>query len=131
MHSIDAQLALRSATCRVRELRGNNPAFSAGSSPASSPATASTDISARQRSTDEPLASPRRAGASRSASGGDEDIIKWHRRHLEELTRLVDEELQLLEKADRGEIKGAKYREMLNDILIDEAMLFSNMPKLE
>jgi hypothetical protein len=64
-----------------------------------------------------------------AASAADEDILRWHRNHLAELTRLVDEELKLLKRHDRGEVKGARYRAALNDVLIDEAMLFRDMPK--
>jgi hypothetical protein len=66
-------------------------------------------------------------GAAESAA--DEDILRWHRNHLAELTRLVDEELKLLERHDRGEVKGARYRAALNDVLIDEAMLFRDILK--
>jgi hypothetical protein len=106
----------------VRELRGHNPSFSSPP-PASSPTTPQGGgLGPRQRSTDG-------APATTPSGGGDDEILRWHRHHLEELTRLVDEELQLLEKVDRGEITGARYRAALNDILIDEAMLFANMPK--
>jgi hypothetical protein len=112
----------------VRELRGHNPSFSSPP-PASSPSTpqGGGGLGPRQRSTDSapPTTSPSGGGGS----GSDDEILRWHRHHLEELTRLVDEELQLLEKVDRGEVKGARYRAALNDVLIDEAMLFANMPK--
>ncbi|ELR12998.1 kinesin motor domain containing protein [Acanthamoeba castellanii str. Neff] len=110
---------------RVRELRGHNPSFSSPP-PASSPTTPQGGgLGPRQRSTDGAPATTSPSGGG----GGDDEILRWHRHHLEELTRLVDEELQLLEKVDRGEITGARYRAALNDILIDEAMLFANMPK--
>ncbi len=107
-------------------MRGHNPSFSSPP-PASSPSTpqgGGGGLGPRQRSTDSAPAT-----TSPSGGGSDDEILRWHRHHLEELTRLVDEELQLLEKVDRGEVKGARYRAALNDILIDEAMLFANMPK--
>jgi hypothetical protein len=118
----------------VRELRGSNPSFSS-SSPASSSTSPAAhqggSLGARQRSTDSALSSSGggSAGGGAAESGANEDILRWHRNHLAELTRLVDEELKLLEKHDRGEIKGARYRAALNDVLIDEAMLFRDMPK--
>jgi len=109
---------------RVRELRGNNPAFapSSGNSPAASQSSAVLASEEPQR--------PVTPNRNSKSHGSHEEIVKWHRSHVEGLTQLLDEELRLLETVERGELRGQKYYETLDEILIEQAALFGCMPKL-
>lgn len=109
---------------RVRELRANNATFSPATSSSPSMNTSPTP------STPISIGSRRPADdAQQPSTPRDEDITKWHRQHLESLTRLVERERSLLEIVERCELRGKAYRTELNDILLDQALLFSNVPK--
>jgi hypothetical protein len=121
---------------RVRELRGSyrpsNPSFDSPNPIVGSGGGSSSPA---------PKA-PAGRGSGGAEKGEEEMIVDWHRDHLMALRELVRREEALLEEAQhKMELRSqglavpstapsyAEYKSTLNDILIEQAMLYANIPK--
>ncbi|KAL6066750.1 SAM domain-containing protein [Balamuthia mandrillaris] len=127
---------------RVKELRGNSSRASTptthntSSPPSSSPPTSpytSPSPSPRPTRPTQQQAQSNKLAQKDSEEETNKQLVAWHRQHLNAMTSLLEKEAELLSAVEDMQRNGetvawTHYKEALNNVLIDEALLFSNMP---